>query len=36
MDIGERGWEDAVRIYVAVERDHWRALVNTELNPGVI
>jgi hypothetical protein len=32
MDLREIGWDDADWIYVAQDRDQWRALVNTVLN----
>jgi hypothetical protein len=32
MDLGEIGWDGVDWIYVAQDRDQWRALVNTVLN----
>jgi hypothetical protein len=32
MDLREIGWEGVDWIYVAQNRDLWKALVNTELN----
>jgi hypothetical protein len=32
MDLREIGWEVVDGIYLAHERDHWRALVNTLMN----
>jgi hypothetical protein len=32
MDFGEVGWGDVDRIGLALDRDRWRALVNSVLN----
>jgi hypothetical protein len=32
MEFGVIGWDDVDWIYVAQDRDNWRALVNTEMN----
>jgi hypothetical protein len=31
---GEIGWGGMVKIDVAQDRDHWKALVNVMINPG--
>jgi hypothetical protein len=35
MDLVEVGWGDVDRIGLAQDRDRWRALVNSALNPRV-
>jgi hypothetical protein len=35
MDLGEIDWDCVEWIGLARDRDHWRALVNTVLNPRV-
>jgi hypothetical protein len=35
MDLREIGWEVVDWIHLAQERDRWRALVNTVMNPRV-
>jgi hypothetical protein len=35
MDLREIRWEGVVWIHLAVDRDRWRALVNTIMNVGV-
>jgi hypothetical protein len=32
MDLGDVGWDDVERIGLALDRDRWRALVNSVLN----
>jgi hypothetical protein len=32
MDLGEVGWDDVDWIYLAQDRNRWRALVNSVLN----
>jgi hypothetical protein len=32
VDLRERGWDGVDRIYLAQDRDQWRALVNTVMN----
>jgi hypothetical protein len=32
MDLREIGWDDMVWIYLAQDRDQWRAIVNTIMN----
>jgi hypothetical protein len=32
MDLGEVGWGDVVWIFLAQDRNRWRALVNSVLN----
>jgi hypothetical protein len=32
MDLGEIGWDDRDWIELALDRDQWRALVNTVMN----
>jgi hypothetical protein len=36
MDLGEIGWGGMVWIYLAQDRDQWRALVNAIMNFGVL
>jgi hypothetical protein len=33
IDLGEMGWGGIVKIDVAQDRDHWKALVNVKMNP---
>jgi hypothetical protein len=35
MDLREIGWDGMDWIELAQDRDHWRALVNTVMNPRV-
>jgi hypothetical protein len=35
VDLRETGWEDVYWMYLAQDRDQWRALVNTVMNPRV-
>jgi hypothetical protein len=35
MGLREIGWADTDWIYLAQNRDQWRALVNTVMNPGI-
>jgi hypothetical protein len=35
MDVREREWNGMDSIDLAQDRDQWRALVNTEMNPRV-
>jgi hypothetical protein len=34
MDIGEMGWDDMDWIELAQDREQWRALVNTVMEPS--
>jgi hypothetical protein len=36
MDLGEEGWGDVDWIGLAKDRNRWRALVNSVLNPRVL
>jgi hypothetical protein len=36
MDLRERGWDGMDWIYLAKDRDQWKALVNTVMNLRVI
>jgi hypothetical protein len=35
MDLRELGWGGMDWIHLAQDKDHWRALVNTVMNPWV-
>jgi hypothetical protein len=32
MDLKERGWKDMDWLHLALDRDQWRALVNSVMN----
>jgi hypothetical protein len=36
MDLGEMGWDGVYWIDLALDRDQWRALVNTVMNLRVL
>jgi hypothetical protein len=36
MDLGEIGWDGRDWIELAQDRDQWRALVNTVINPSCL